>query len=251
MVRYLIIEDEPLAFEELKRMMDQLRPGFQIAGWAQSVCQSITLLRSQTFDLILADISLADGLCFDIFRQIDVGIPVIFTTAYDEYAIRAFKANGIDYLLKPVEISELEVAVMRYERNSVAAPSAGHLATLCDYGGRRTKDRFLVRSGDSYLHVGISEVAFFYSEDKYTFLHVFSGKRYIIDYSLDTLEDMLDRACFFRTSRNSIISIQAVVRCSKLFGGRLKLHCSPELPVESIVSRSRVRKFMEWIDGLV
>ena len=119
MVRYLIIEDESLAYEELKRMMDLLRHDYQMAGWAQSITQSVALLKSQQFDLILADISLGDGLCFEIFEQIAVDIPVIFTTAYDEYAIKAFKANGIDYLLKPIEKEELESAIGRFEKRLI------------------------------------------------------------------------------------------------------------------------------------
>ena len=130
MIKYLIIEDEPLAFEELKRMVEKLRPEFQMSGWSQSVAQSISLLKSQSFDLIFADISLADGLCFDIFNEIPVNVPVIFTTAYDEYAIKAFKVNGIDYLLKPIEQEELEHAILRFERNNVKTAAAEVLSAM-------------------------------------------------------------------------------------------------------------------------
>lgn len=251
MIRYLIIEDELLAYEELKRMMDRLRPDFQMAGWAQSVAQSVTLLKSQSFDLILADITLADGSCFEIFEHTDISIPVIFTTAYDEYAIKAFKVNGIDYLLKPIEQSELEGAILRFERESIKIGSRQQMAQLQTMYTTVPKTRFIVRCGDSLLPVYTDDIAFFYSEDKYTYLQLFSGKSHIIDYTLDNLESTLDNSRFFRTSRNCIVNISSVTRCSKLFGGRLKLYCKPELPVEASVSRSRVKNFIDWIEGTI
>lgn len=130
MVKYLIIEDEPLAYKELKRMVDELRPDYLLTGWAQSVAQSVELLKSQDFDFILADISLADGLCFEIFEQTKADIPVIFTTAYDEYAIKAFKVNGVDYLLKPFEKEELALALERFERRSTVTSASEKVALL-------------------------------------------------------------------------------------------------------------------------
>ena len=250
MVRYLIIEDESLAYEELKRMMDLLRHDYQMAGWAQSITQSVALLKSQQFDLILADISLGDGLCFEIFEQIAVDIPVIFTTAYDEYAIKAFKANGIDYLLKPIEKEELESAIGRFEKRLIVPGDHAKMAKTANaYSDNLPKSRLLVQSGDTYMHINTNDVAAFYSEDKYTYLHLFSGRRYIVDYALDKLEQLLDGKCFFRISRAGIVNIRAITRCTKHFGGRLKLHYDPELPMEMHVSRSRSKDFLNWIDG--
>ncbi|TGX84194.1 response regulator transcription factor [Palleniella muris] len=252
MVKYLIIEDEPFAYKELKRMVDELRPDYLLTGWAQSVAQSVELLKSQDFDFILADISLADGLCFEIFEQTKADIPVIFTTAYDEYAIKAFKVNGVDYLLKPFEKEDLALALERLERRSTVTSASEKVALLNgDYSSSMPKNRFLVRTGDAYTHVPASDIAFFYSEDKYTFLHLFTGKRHIVDYSLDRLEELLDGEMFFRTSRNSIVNIRAVVRCTRQFGGRLKLYCQPEADACGFVSRSRAKSFLDWIDGII
>lgn len=251
MIKYLIIEDEPLAFEELKRMVEKLRPEFQMSGWSQSVAQSISLLKSQSFDLIFADISLADGLCFDIFNEIPVNVPVIFTTAYDEYAIKAFKVNGIDYLLKPIEQEELEHAILRFERNNVKTAAAEVLSAMDIQYSNCPRTRFMVKTGDSFFHVEAFDIAFFYSEDKYTYLHLFSSKRFVMDYSLDTIEGMLDRKLFYRISRGCIVNIRAIEKCCRYLGGRLKLHCTPQLPIENLVSRGRVKTFLEWFDGII
>ncbi len=251
MIKYLIIEDEILAFEELKRMIDGLRPDYQMSGWSQSIAQSISMLKSMSFDLIFADISLADGLCFDIFNEIVVDVPIIFTTAYDEYAIRAFKVNGIDYLLKPVEAEELEQAILRFERNAVKSTTPELFSTLETQYCNSPRTRFMVKIGDSFSHVEATDIAFFYSEDKYTYIHLFSGKRFITDYTIDAIAGMIDGKIFFRTSRGCIVNIHAIEKCNRYFGGRLKLHCKPQLTTDNIVSRSRAKSFLEWIGGII
>ena len=217
MVKYLLVEDERFAYEELKRMMQRLRPSWQLAGWAESVEQAVLLLRQGSLDLMIVDIRLSDGLSFEIFEQCPVDLPVIFTTAYDEYAIKAFKVNSIEL---------------------------GYLAA-------NKKNRFLVQVGDTFRYVETPDVAFFYSEDKLTYLHLFSGKRYIISYSLDQLEGMLDRDVFFRVSRSCISNIRSIRKSSRYFGSRLKLYFEPECPHEVLVSRSRVADFLKWVDGVV
>lgn len=249
MTDYVIIEDERLAYEELKRMMSQLRPDYKLAGWAKSTEQAILLLRQASPNLIMADIRLADGLCFDIFTQAAIDVPVIFTTAYDEYAIRAFKVNGIDYLLKPIEDVELEAALCKFEKHQALYASMPLFRKLeQEYIGCYKKNRFLIQVGDTYLHVETTDIAFFYSEDKYTYLYQFSGKRHIISYSLDQLEKILDGSLFFRISRCCIINIRSIVKTSKYFASRLKLQFRPECPHELLVSRSRVSDFLRWMD---
>lgn len=250
MTRYLLVEDERFAYEEIKRMMTRLRREWIQTGWAESVEQAVLLLRQNTADMMISDIRLADGLCFEVFEQCDSDIPVIFTTAYDEYAIKAFKANGIGYLLKPVEEKDLDEALRRYERGCVIRPSAPAYRQMeHDYMSVGHKQRFMVQTGDTFTHADSHDVAFFYSEEKYTYLHLFSGRRYIIDYPLDRLETMLDRGMFFRVSRNCIANIRAVGKSTRYFGGRLKLHFTPECPHEVIVSRSRTAEFLKWMDG--
>ena len=234
MVKYLLVEDERFAYEELKRMMQRLRPSWQLAGWAESVEQAVLLLRQGSLDLMIVDIRLSDGLSFEIFEQCPVDLPVIFTTAYDEYAIKAFKVNSIDYLLKPIEESDLEAALCKFERNSALRSAAPEYRQLeLGYLAANKKNRFLVQV------------------DKLTYLHLFSGKRYIISYSLDQLEGMLDRDVFFRVSRSCISNIRSIRKSSRYFGSRLKLYFEPECPHEVLVSRSRVADFLKWVDGVV
>lgn len=250
MTKYLIVEDERFAYDEMRRMMNRLRPGWQLAGWADSVEQAVLLLRQGHADLLIADIRLADGLSFDIFGLCTTDIPVIFTTAYDEYALKAFKVNGIDYLLKPIEESDLEAALAKFERGCVLRPSAPEWQRLeRDCTGGNVKTRFVVQAGDTFRYAETADVAFFYSEDKYTYLHLLSGSRYIISHSLDSLEEMLDSRMFFRVSRNCISNIKAVKKSTRYFGSRLKLHFEPGCPHEIIVSRSRVSDFLRWMDG--
>ena len=252
MVKYLLVEDERFAYEELKRMMQRLRPSWQLAGWAESVEQAVLLLRQGSLDLMIVDIRLSDGLSFEIFEQCPVDLPVIFTTAYDEYAIKAFKVNSIDYLLKPIEESDLEAALCKFERNSALRSAAPEYRQLeLGYLAANKKNRFLVQVGDTFRYVETPDVAFFYSEDKLTYLHLFSGKRYIISYSLDQLEGMLDRDVFFRVSRSCISNIRSIRKSSRYFGSRLKLYFEPECPHEVLVSRSRVADFLKWVDGVV
>ena len=176
MVKYLLVEDERFAYEELKRMMQRLRPSWQLAGWAESVEQAVLLLRQGSLDLMIVDIRLSDGLSFEIFEQCPVDLPVIFTTAYDEYAIKAFKVNSIDYLLKPIEESDLEAALCKFERNSALRTAAPEYRQLeLGYLAANKKNRFLVQVGDTFRYVETPDVAFFYSEDKLTYLHSSPG----------------------------------------------------------------------------
>ena len=216
MVNYMIIEDEPFAYEEMKRMMTILRPGYHLQAWADSVEEALRTLRKAVPDLLLVDIRLSDGLCFDVFERMPVNTPVIFTTAYDEYALRAFRVNGIDYLLKPIEEKDLERALAKFETNNLPNPSSEEYRSLMTaYLGSVKKNRFLVSVGDTFRYVDASDIAFFYSEDKYNYLHTFGGKRYIINYSLEQLEAMLERNDFFRVSRSCIAHILSLIHISE------------------------------------
>ena len=251
MVRYIILEDEPFAYEELKRMMLVLRPDYELEEWADSVEHAVNALHSNTPDLLIADISLSDGLCFDVFERVPTKVPVIFTTAYDEYALRAFKVNSVDYLMKPVDEKDLEKALRKFETNCLIRPDSDKYKELeASYLKNVKKNRFLVSVGDTYTYVETSNIAFFYSADKYVYLHTFVGKRYIVDYSLEQLESMLDRRDFFRLSRNCIAHIKSVKKVSKYFGSRLVVSFKPECPLDVTVSRTRVGECLKWLDGL-
>jgi two-component system, LytTR family, response regulator LytT len=249
-MNYLIVEDERFAYEELKRMMTELRPGYSLKKWTNTVIDSITFLKSNTVDLILMDIRLADGTCFEIFNHLKVTTPVIFTTAYDEHAIKAFKINSIDYLLKPFDEKELENALIKFENifhSHTPQTDPKLLAQLIPF---KTKNRFLISKGENYHYVETTDIAHFYSEEKVVFLHTFQNKRYIINYTLDQLEQQLHSDLFFRVSRNCIGNVKAIANVAKYFNSRLKLTFSPACPHEVLVSRIRVPDFLQWMDGM-
>lgn len=251
MTRYLLIEDERFAYEEIRRMIQKLRPDYQLAGWTESVEQSVILLEQGNIDLMIADIRLSDGLSFEIFEQYPVDIPIIFTTAYDEYALKAFKLNSMDYLLKPIDEKELNAALCKFERRNFLTPKISKYKKLeTVYLSGNKKNRFLIQTGNSFQYVETNEVAFFYSEEKYIYLHLFSNRRYIINYSLEQLDNMLDKDMFFRVSRNCIANIRSIKKISKYFASRLKLLFQPECPLEIVVSRNRVNDFLDWMDGI-
>ena len=251
MTRYLLIEDERFAYEEIRRMIQKLRPDYQLAGWTESVEQSVILLEQGNIDLMIADIRLSDGLSFEIFEQYPVDIPIIFTTAYDEYALKAFKLNSMDYLLKPIDEKELNAALCKFERRNFLTPKTSKYKKLeTVYLSGNKKNRFLIQTGNSFQYVETNEVAFFYSEEKYVYLHLFSNRRYIINYSLEQLDNMLDKDMFFRVSRNCIANIRSIKKISKYFASRLKLLFQPECPLEIVVSRNRVNDFLDWMDGI-
>ena len=228
MIKYVIVEDERLAYRELKRMMEELRPDYVPAGRTETVSETVRFLNDNEVDLILLDIHLSDGDCFEIFDRIHISTPVIFTTAYDEHAIQAFKLNSVDYLLKPVEEEALAVALNKYERFHQMKAGSFDYKLLEKTMPRRIKNRFLLQKGDSYFYIESKDIAFFYSEDKAVFVHTFEDKRYIIDYTLDRLEQYIDTTGFFRVSRNCIANIKSIRHISKYFNSRLKLSFQPE-----------------------
>lgn len=250
-MKYLIVEDERFAYEELKRMMTELRPEYLLEKQTKTVADTIRFLKSSSVDLILMDIRLADGNCFEIFNHVETTTPVIFTTAYDEHAIRAFKLNSIDYLLKPFDEKELEAALAKFEsffHNRSYKADAKNLEVIMS---GKTKNRFLISKGEQYHYIETADIAHFYSEDKVVFLHTFHNKRYIINYTLDQLEHQLDGGLFFRVSRNCIGNVKAIERVAKYFNSRLKLSFSPACPHEVLVSRVRVPDFLNWMDGIL
>ena len=244
-MKYLIIEDERLAMSELRRMVTKMRPGYEFAGWCESVESAVSLLHDnkKTVDIVFADIRLTDGVSFEIFDKTGYNGPVIFTTAYDEYTLNAFKVNGIDYLLKPIDSEELEAAILKFERlynerKGTETPTVNS-----------AKDRFLVSIGDDMLPLAVKDIAFFNSEDGYTYANTFAGKRYIMDLSIETLATMLDFRMFCRVSRAYICNLEAVARVAKMFGGRLKVITNPESPNPILVSRERAVQVVRWLNG--
>ena len=258
-MRYLIIEDEPLAQEELVRMLKSIDPDFTLLASIDSVQESINWFNNnEQPDIVFMDIHLSDNICFDIFNKVEVTAPVIFTTAYDQYAIEAFKTNGIAYLLKPIEEEELIGALKKFQTltNTNIELSDIHtqiqqLSSLYTQPSVHNtyKERVLAKVGDNYQHVTMHDVAYFYSEDHYTFVATKDKQRYIINYTLDTLVEQLNPQQFFRISRQFILNINSINTISKHFNGRLKITVNPSFSEEIYVSRNRVQTFLAWLDG--
>ncbi len=251
-MKTLIIEDEQPAAKRLAKMLAEHCPECEIMDIVDSVEGAVKWLRNfQSPDLIFMDIQLADGLSFDIFNQIQLTAPVIFTTAFDHYTLRAFKVNSVDYLLKPVDPVELVSAIEKfrlihrqpstYDRSGLEKMLQSMLVQ------REFKDRFLVKSGQHFVHVSISEIAYFFSEDGIAFVQCADGKKHIIEYTLDQLEDMLDPKLFFRINRQAIVKPEAIRRISTWFNSRLKLELHPVHDTNNVVSRERVQDFKRWM----
>ena len=258
-MKYLIIEDEPLAQEELVRMLKSLDPNFVLLSTIDSVKGVVNWFNNnEQPDMVFMDIHLSDNICFDIFNKVDITAPIIFTTAYDQYAIEAFKTNGIAYLLKPIEEEELIDALKKFRTltNTNIELSNIHtqiqqLSTLYTQPSTLTtyKERVLAKVGDNYQHVMMQDVAYFYSEDHYTFVATKDKQRYIINYTLDTLVEQLNPQQFFRISRQFILNINSINTISKHFNGRLKITVNPSFSEDIYVSRNRVQSFLAWLDG--
>lgn len=253
----MIIEDEQMARTMLAKKLENNFPDMEIVGMTSSVRESVEWLKSHDADVIFMDVELSDGICFEIFRHVNVKAEVIMTTAYDNYAVNAFEHGSIDYLLKPVEQSALERAVSRlHSRRAEAAPDWSQLVDTLQQklmDSRKPsvsvgKERFIVRFNDKIVPVKTSEIAYFYSEDKNNFLMTTNGNSYVVDASLDDIYSDLDPAGFFKISRNCLVSMGAVGTITKQLGGRLKIDAIPAAPFNMTVSRSRCEDFLAWLE---
>jgi two-component system, LytTR family, response regulator LytT len=257
-MKVLIIEDEPYAQEELKRLLVLCDPSIEVWECIDSVEDSIIWLEEPNEpDLIFMDIQLSDGLSFDIFKHTDVKAPVIFTTAYDEYAIRAFKVNSIDYLLKPVEEEALKSALRKFAaiRRQYSQPAQAQtffnpaqIEQLLQLNKRDYKSRFVTTIGDRIKHIGVEQVAYFFADDNTVYLVTADKKKYIINYTLDQLEEVLDPKQFFRINRKYITKITAIGDINKYFNSRLKVTLVPPVEDEVLISRVKVPDFLDWMD---
>ena len=248
----LIVEDELMAQKSLTRVLMQNFPDMNIVGSTTSVKSTVAWLNTPEnhADIIFMDVELSDGVCFEIFRQTEVKAKVIMTTAYDSYALKAFEAGSIDYLLKPVEVSALKRAVARCRM------SGGQIdveALLKAVGNNQEpkkeyKERYIVRFNDRIVPLMTSNIAYIYSEDKNNYLVTFDEHKYIIDSSLDIIGEELNPADFFRVSRGCIVSLKAISSIIKQPGGRLRIVANPPTKFEMTVSRSRVDDFLIWLE---
>ncbi len=255
-MKIAIIEDEPYAQQELLRLINKSGREFECLALIDSVEDSIQWFSNNEHpDLVFLDIQLADGLSFDIFHEIDLRSAVIFTTAYDEYAIKAFELNSIDYLLKPVKAEALEAALNKFEKMKMDMSSGQsgineeHLQKVIQLmSAKNYKNRFLIKIGDQIKSISIEEVAYFKAEDNIVFLVGNNGHKYIIEHTLEQVEGMLDPGRFFRLNRSFIVAFSSIKKVSKYFNSRLLVELEPREEEKVLVSRARAKKFLDWLD---
>lgn len=259
-MKVLIIEDEDLAVAKLKRSLESIGRDIQVVGTTDSVEGTVEWLGSNPApDLILADIELVDGQSFEIFNRVEVTSTVIFTTSYDEYALKAFKVNSVAYLLKPVQKEELEAALDKFAnwiekpRHAGAQPQpVVNVENLAAQLHQRMhtpqyRKRFLVKSVQKLVSINVEDIAYFYSEEKLVFFKTYNNKRFVVDYTMDELESMLEPDGFYRISRSFFVSPAALDQISDYFGHRLALKLRPDHEKEVIVSREKVTDFKHWL----
>ena len=248
----LIIEDEEPAYKRLQKMLKELEPDHTLLDQIVSVSSAVKWFKENDApDLIISDIQLSDGISFEIFKQVDIKCPVIFTTAYDQYAIEAFKVNSIDYLLKPVKKEELEKAITKFKAftPAIAAPAIdiNKLLQSLQPAGTDYKKRFVVRYGEHIKTIDIEEVVYFYTEDKATFMCTKDARRFVVDFNLDTLDSLLDPKIFFRINRQYIISIHSIAEMFAYSKSRVLIKLNPAAKHETIVSTERSADFKHWL----
>ena len=251
-MKILIVEDELMAQKSLTRILMQNFPDMDIVGYTTSVKGTVEWLMNPAnhADIIFMDVELSDGVCFEIFRRTEVEAKVIMTTAYDSYALKAFEAGSVDYLLKPIDTTALKRAVARCRMSGGKIDAE---ALLKVFGNANTpkkeyKERYIVRFNDRIVPLLTSNIAYVYSEDKTNYLVTFDDQKYIVDSSLDVISEELDPDEFFRISRGCIVQMKAITSIIKQAGGRLKILPEPKAAFEMTVSRSRVEDFLTWLE---
>lgn len=250
-MKVFIIEDEAPAARRLLRMLDNLQEGIEVVQQADSVESAVNYLQSSPApDLVFMDIQLADGISFDIFEQVRVTAPVIFTTAFDQYTLKAFKVNSIDYLLKPIDEKDLQQAIEKYHSlhpKPVVDFSEKMRQLIQEMNQNRYRERLLIKRGQQLSYIKTDQTAYCYADGKLCFAVDFSGSRFLLESNLGQLEEQLEPQKFFRINRHLLLHIESIKKVHQHLGGRLKVETSFAIPVETIVSRERVNGFKEWL----
>lgn len=252
-VQTVIIEDEPAAVRRLRKELSRIEGvKFEVLVVLESVKDSVEWLDgTKTIDLIFADIQLTDGLSLELFEQVAIDVPIIFTTAYDEYALKAFKLNSIDYLLKPIEPGEMQEAMTKFlartsEESQHYLQQLSHLVSSFHRANYRSS--FLVSFRHKMMMIDVSEVAYLYVKERGVFLKKKDGQEYSIDFFLDDLEQQLDPSKFYRANRQFLVARSAIQEIESYFNGRLILAIKPETNTSVIISKSKASDFKRWAD---
>ena len=252
-MKVLIVEDEELAAKKLRKILTSIDPGAEVVGVTDSIRGTVEWLQEHPQpDLILMDIELGDGQSFEIFNLTPVKSPVIFTTSYDEFALKAFKVNSLDYLLKPVQKEELEAALGKFRKLNNNNNNDINIDNLVrelqqKLRPREFRKRFLVKHGQKLASIEIDDIEYFYSDGRLNFFKTGDNRKYVVDYTMDELEDMLDPEKYFRISRSFYVSIRSVEKIDDYFGNRLILGLKPAVDKEVLVSREKVTEFKKWL----
>lgn len=251
-MQVIIIEDEKYAAELLKSLINKYDEKIEILAVLESVKKSVRWLTDhQHPDLIFMDIQLADGLSFDIFEKTVVDCPVIFTTAFNEYAIKAFKVNSIDYLLKPIDLDELSSAINKFKKSVTKVAPESHqeiFDKVIQMITHNYKQRFAIKVGEHIKSFSIDDILYFYSLEKATFLHTVDDRNYVIDYSIEQIENLVDPNKFFRINRKYLVSMESFDDIIAYSNSRLKLELKHSDDYDVIVAREKVKQFKKWLD---
>jgi DNA-binding LytR/AlgR family response regulator len=252
-MKILIIEDEELAVKKLQKTLASTAVDAEIVGTTDSIKSSVEWLQQNSPpDLILMDIELADGQSFEIFNLTEVKSPVIFTTSYDEYALKAFKVNSVDYLLKPVQKEELQAALNKFAKLRNDNKTDINIESLVKelqqkLQHKEYRKRFLVKHAQKLVSIEVDDIAYFYSDGRLNFFKTTDSRKFVVDYTMDELEGMLDPEKYFRISRSFYVSINSVDKIDDYFGNRLILGIKPSVDKEALVSREKVTEFKKWL----
>ncbi|WP_210490254.1 LytR/AlgR family response regulator transcription factor [Rufibacter aurantiacus] len=258
-MRILIVEDEAIAARRLRKMVEALEPGSKIESVLGSVASTVQWLQANPApDLLLLDIELSDGQSFEIFAQLDVSCPVIFTTAYDEHAIKAFRLNSVDYLLKPIQEKELQRSLLKLRNMKKVftnkAPNLVNIeALLQEINQQRTpvtdlyRDRILVKQGQRMFPVICQEVAYFFTKEKVSFLRTKDSRCFQVDFTMEELERLLNPKDFFRANRQFIVNFAAIAKVSQELNAKLKISLTPDPEEEIMISREKAMEFRAWL----
>jgi len=248
----LIFEDEKPTAARLANLLNRIDKSIDIIGTFGSVSAGIKWYKENPMpDLVFQDIILSDGNCFEIFDAVEVTAPVIFTTAFSEYAIKSFQVNSIDYIIKPYDIKDLKSALDKFGKlkGVFHPPEKELLREILNKNTFTPKKRFLVKIGDNYLPVSSDDIAYLVSEDGLTFAVLFNKERYIVNFSIVELAKQMDPSYFFQINRKMIVNVKSVKKISSWFNSRLKLTLIPPHNDDAVVSRERTSSFKEWMDG--
>lgn len=252
-MKVLIVEDEELAVKKLQKTLAAVDDTIEVVGTTDSIRHTVDWLQQHpTPDLILMDIELADGQSFEVFKLTEVKSPVIFTTSYDEYALKAFKVNSVDYLLKPIQPEELQAALQKFRKMHTETKSDISIDTLVKelqqkLQPKEYRKRFLVKHAQKLVSIDVVDIAYFYSDGRLNFFKTEDNRKFVVDYTMDELEEMLDPDRYFRISRSFYVSVNSIDKIEDYFGNRLILQLKPAVDKEALVSREKVTDFKKWM----